>query len=167
MPAPERSGPLPWMALGASGLTALSACAWILTRTRRRPMPSAWQRAASAIDSLAAFDWTADHAGRRYHAALSLVVRCYLEDRFGVPADRLTTFEIARAVENGPPALRPEAQALAQILGQCDFAKFAGMDFPAAECRALERDVRGFLERTSPAPATAGLPVSRQAGRPA
>jgi hypothetical protein len=121
----------PW-ALGAGVLLAAVALAWWLRRRRRapRPVPAPPPRpahvlAAEALAALRARRLPEQGAFVAFYAALSDIVRAYLERRFALRAPEMTTEEFLAATAAGG-ALRAEHRALlADFLAEADLVKFA------------------------------------------
>ena len=83
-----------------------------------------------------------------FYVKLSLIVRRYLEDRFGLRSPELTTQEFLAEMGRSPDLARSHQQLLRDFLTQADLVKFAGLR-PSAEAvgesiAAAER----FLEDT-------------------
>src|SRR5262249_12377974 len=109
LPALEPSGSwLPW-ALGGAALLALGgALAFLLRRgPGRGPVLTPEQRALAALDRLAEERPTAEEM-ERFHRRLSAVLRRYLEERCGLPAERRTTAEFLTALQQAPAPLPAE-----------------------------------------------------------
>lgn len=124
-----------WPAAAAAA-AAIAIAVWWWQKRRRRltppppappepPRPSAKDIAQQKLDAIAREQpWTQPHRVGEYYAALSWVVREFLENEYGFPALEQTTAEIARHLGKTPfPApLRPDAQ---RLLEQADWVKFA------------------------------------------
>jgi hypothetical protein len=113
---------------------------------KRRPLPApAW--------AAAEFDRLGGESGVAFADRLAAVLRGYVERRYGVPAPRLTTAELAaEAGRAGWPA-----DGLRELLDRCDRAKFAGEAPDAAEARELLARAREWVSSQSPPIATGGL----------
>ncbi|MEZ4216998.1 MAG: hypothetical protein R3E88_11015 [Myxococcota bacterium] len=151
---PARGEPLaPWWAwaLGALALAGAAApFAWrawqgALARGRRR---SAYEVARAELDALL-------YAGRptattmdAFFVRLSLIVRTYLEDRFGLRSPELTTEEFLQVMGRSPDLARSHQLLLREFLVLADLVKFAG-HLPADEdvTRSIQAAER-FLEET-------------------
>lgn len=85
--------------------------------------------------------------------ALSLILRTYIEDRFGIQAPDLTTEEFLITVEKESPWSEPEQTGLQRFFTATDRIKFAG-DRPRQEVlEELMASVRSFIEVTREEPA--------------
>ncbi|HEY8506596.1 MAG TPA: DUF4381 family protein [Gemmataceae bacterium] len=147
VPPPEEPPPgTPelWLSLAGLGLVAALTAAWWLVRRRRRreppPPPDAW--AAGELTRLreALRDGLLPPA--ECLAALAEVLRGYLRRRWDVPAEKRTTGELLRHLEQDgrlpPDALR----RFADVFDACDVAKFAGSS-PSRD------DAEGLIERSA------------------
>lgn len=115
----------------AAGLLALW---WWRRRRRARPVPSpapapemprpsARDLALQQLDALAQQKpWTSPEGVLEYYAALSWIVREFLQAQYGFPALEMTTAEIAQTLKRTAAPWADEAQRLLQ---QADWVKFA------------------------------------------
>lgn len=124
-----------WPAAAAAA-AAIAIAVWWWQKRRHRPIPpppappepprpSAKDIAQQQLDAIAREQpWTQPNRVGEYYAALSWVVREFLENEYGFPALEQTTAEIARHLGKTPfPApLRPDVQ---RLLEQADWVKFA------------------------------------------
>ncbi len=128
---PERS----FLALGivgaVGGVLALVLVA-VLVRKRRADVVPPHERALTALEKLLA----AEALGAEAVGRVATVLRRFVEQRFAIPAPKLTTTELlAAAGEQGWPV--EQAEPLRAVLDECDRAKFAG-DVPDDDgCRRL------------------------------
>jgi len=121
----------PWILL-ASVLVGLAALAALVVWWRRRrrtiavapPVP-ADARARRALAELAARGLLERGAFKEYYAALSAIVRGYLEDRFGLRAPEMTTEEFLLATTRNAELTRPQRASLGEFLRESDLVKFA------------------------------------------
>jgi hypothetical protein len=143
LPGEPLSRPFPWAAaLAGLGLSLLAGSAALLASRRRRaraappaaaapvappPPPDASTRALGRLAAIAARGGPPADAV----AATALVVREYAADRFGVPALRRTSAELASSLRSRVAA--DARAALAQALATADAAKFAAHVPSAAE----------------------------------
>src|SRR5581483_9756353 len=132
VPPGPGSHPFPTSEVIAVGmvLAALGALAWWCSRPGVRPALPADQRALGELQRLSAQVVIA--APGTTHLGVSVVVRRYVEERFGVQAPRQTTEELLQAAR-ACDSLSPDALAeLESLLGECDRVKFTGV-MPARE----------------------------------
>lgn len=127
-----------WLFAVVPALLILSAV--LLLFGRRKKAPAAPRDAAWALRELAAADLTADRT--------AVVLRQYLAHRFAIPAEFLTTPELAAALsaENRMPA--DAAADWRFLLEECDAARFSGT---AASVAGLADRARALVERAQAA----------------
>jgi len=129
----EPAEPFPvWAVVVLAGAVGAVAAALVLRPRRARPVdPLEWARARFA-------NLSAAPPGAATVDGVAEVLRGFVERRFGVPATKLTTTELAAAArEQGWPV--EQAEAIRALLDECDRAKFAG-DVPDDDgCRRLVR----------------------------
>jgi hypothetical protein len=123
----------PW-AVGALVLALLVAAGVAVRRRRARrtapavpptPPPPAHEVALAALDALAARRLPEAGAFAEFYAALSGIVRTYLEGRFALRAPEMTTDEFLAAAGR-TATLRPDDRAaLGAFLHEADLVKFA------------------------------------------
>jgi len=150
---PRRTGLLPiwgWAIVVLVGLVAIAPVAWrsYQTFTARRRQRSAYEVARGALDDLLAQGRPDADAMDAFYVALTLIVRSYLEDRFGLRSPELTTQEFLTEMGRSPDLARSHQQLLRDFLTQADLVKFAGLR-PDAE--AVGQSIAGaerFLEET-------------------
>ena len=88
---------------------------------------------------------------REFSAAISDIVRNYIEAGFNVTATHQTTEEFLHGVlaaKNSP--LTQHRSLLAEFLRQCDLAKFAGVSLSVDNMESLHESARTFVIGTSP-----------------
>jgi hypothetical protein len=143
----------------ALGVLAAAIAAWILRQRRRRPPAPATPavpavppdvEALRALRELEAEALDARGHMKEHYARLSLILRVYMERRFGLPAAESTTGEIQDLVRSRGRAFPPAAEVLA-LLAEADLVKFAKME-PGRDASGLAlRTARAWVERTAPA----------------
>lgn len=139
-----------WL-LAALGLAAVAAPfvwrALSAARARQRQR-SAYEVARAALDELLAAGRPEQHEVDAFYVRLSLIVRSYLEDRFGLRSPELTTQEFLSEMGRSPDLARGHQRLLRDFLEQADLVKFAGLrpseEMIADSIAAAER----FLEET-------------------
>jgi hypothetical protein len=146
LPAPPEPPPpqLYWLWV-AMAITMLAALAFAV-RARRRPKPVPPREWA-----LASFD-NLEHESRSREAlveGIAVVLRGFIERRFGIPAAKLTTEELLVAAERAAWPVE-HADPIRSLLGECDRAKFAG-DIPDDDgCRDLLARGREWVDQVCP-----------------
>ncbi len=149
--APLAAFPRPlwhWLLPGA----AVAAAAWGVWRfARRRPAPAApeappepspFAEAFARLKRLEQHPPATPAETRRYHVALSDALRAYLDAGLDVPAPRMTTPEVARALGYAARAEDPRRR-LESVLAEADLVKYA------AAQPAPEQSVRAVREAQS------------------
>ena len=168
-PVDSRSGPTwPWV-LGFGALlllgVAYAARTWLLwrARARRRSAYDIAHGRLSALMSRARPEGT--DAVDAFFVELSNIVRCYLEDRFGLHAPELTTEEFLDIAAASPDLTTEHKGFLREFLKSADQVKFArfvpNRDYIESVLHAAGR----FLEQTKEGTAQTGpsFPVTRTA----
>lgn len=141
------------IALGAACAGAIAA-ALLRSRARgagpERVVP-AHERALAALDALRE-ERLADRGEWKAHfTALSLILREYIEGRFGLRAPRLTTEEFLREARRSALVAGAESQELERFLRLSDLVKFANHTPAGGAADEAYATVRRFVERTAPA----------------
>jgi hypothetical protein len=150
---PRREAPGPWWAWALGVLLILAAAgpfawrAFMAARARQRQR-SAYEVARSELDVLLAGGLPSAGTMDAFYVQLSLLVRTYLEDRFGLRSPELTTQEFLSEMGRSPDLARSHQQLLRNFLEQADLVKFAGLrpstDAVSESVNAAQR----FLEET-------------------
>lgn len=157
-PPPPRA--VPWALIAGAGgvvLLALLALGFLLRR-RSRPEPPprpAHELAFDALDALRGVDLDDPEAVRAWTFALSMVLRSYVEARFGLNATDLTSEEILQRCVS-LPELAPEQRALLTAFVEAtDRVKYAAHDPGPEAAEASFEHALQFVEATVPQPAPA------------
>jgi hypothetical protein len=152
LPGPDRPttaapGVLPRVAWATAGTVVLLVGALVLLRRRRAEPPLTPDgKALRDLDRLERAIGTPGTGGERLFTRLSDVVRCYLAERFGLPAFQQTTAEFLRA---GAPPLAAEMDFLRDLFERCDLAKFAPLRADPERLRESIGQARAFVRRTA------------------
>jgi hypothetical protein len=119
----------------------------------RRPPPTLLQRTLQKLEATRALMEAGD--ARAFCAALSDVVRAYIEQRFDVRATQRTTPEfLGDCLAQVGSALQAHEQALGEFLKFCDLAKFARWPLDGQQMQGMLASARHFVETTAaPVPA--------------
>jgi Domain of unknown function (DUF4381) len=142
------------MLVGAGVLLVLALLWWGWRRVRaRRPQLTLLQRTLQQLEATRALMEAGD--ARAFAAAVSDVVRRYVELRFNVRATQRTTAEFLRdCLSQVGSALQAHERALGDFLKFCDLAKFARWSLDAQEMQGMLASARHFVETTAaPVPA--------------
>lgn len=145
--------------IAAAAVLLLALCWWGWRRIRARHPPlTLLQRTLQQLEATRALMEAGD--ARTFSAAVSDVVRTYIETRFDVMATQRTTAEfLSECVAQVGSPLQVHEQALAQFLRFCDLAKFARWSFDGQQMQGMLSSARHFVETTAaPVPAQAVLP---------
>ena len=142
------------LVLAAVLMASLLVAGWKYYRTsfgETKESPVLWALAEMRrIDSLHLPD--SGHI-EQFHRLYAEVVRQYLEKRFHLRASRQTTPEFLQAMKDSPLLSALQREILQECLERCDLAKFAHVQFPKDECKALSQSVHSFVMQTSSDPA--------------
>ncbi|MCU0618559.1 MAG: hypothetical protein MUF40_01415 [Gemmatimonadaceae bacterium] len=152
-PAREPIAPaVPWwprVALVAGLVAALAivwgAGRWLLARRRRRRAAAPatpHEVARAAFERLVARDLLAAGEGRRQVALAGEILRDFLGARLGLPPALATGETLLVA----GPAVGAHAEALADLLGRIDRARFARAPLPPDEARAIVAEARRLVD---------------------
>ena len=119
-----------WIVLAGFAIVvvALGPFAWrffIAARDRRRRL-SAYEVARADLDALLAVGRPDAQTMDAFYVKLSLIVRSYLEDRFGLRSPELTTQEFLAEMGRSPDLARSHQRLLQEFLEEADLVKFAG-----------------------------------------
>jgi len=146
-PPPGPPGPGWWAVVPVVSVVgaALLVVAAVLARRKKQPpqtTPAEW-----VGQEFAALEKELDAGGltpAAFAERLATAVRGFVERRYGVPATRRTTGELAAA---GPPPAGGvvPVDAVRPVLERCDLAKFAGRPPTPAECRELLAQARAAV----------------------
>jgi hypothetical protein len=143
----------PWLipaSVAAALLLALAAyAAWRWARRRRKPqIRLPFEIALERLEELRPLMQPA--SVREFSAAISDVVRRYIEQAFAVTATQRTTEEFLRdLLDSAHASLAPHRKLLAEFLSRCDLAKFAGVALSQQDLESLHRSARTFVLETS------------------
>jgi hypothetical protein len=142
-------GNLWWLAVPAVLLIGLGLA--YLFRRRRERLAAPVPPERNALADLKALEAEIDRLDARTFALqLSLILRVYIERRFGLHAPSHSTEEFL-AQAGASPLLNTEQQAwIAGFLNHCDQAKFALADIENQTKRSLHQDVLHFVQATTP-----------------
>ncbi|MBK8097127.1 MAG: hypothetical protein IPK26_08470 [Planctomycetes bacterium] len=123
-----------WWAVGGAAVLLLVLFLWWW---RRRPQPGAASptevplpphvKAQRALARLRHEPRTTPAQIEQFYVQVSLVLRVYLEERFGLHAPERTTEEFLQEIEGSDRMAVDQNLRLKRFLGQCDLVKFAAM----------------------------------------
>jgi hypothetical protein len=153
-PFPEPPRLLAWGAVAAAAALLLAVLFFGSRRLRRRAehreqvaLPP-HVKAQRALVRLRTAPRTTRAQVEAFYVEVSGVLRCYLEERFGLRAPERTTEEFLRDLEAGDVLAREHRGDLARFLSQCDLVKFAAAEPGEPEHLATWQLADGFVEAT-------------------
>jgi hypothetical protein len=135
--------------IAAAAVVVLAFCWWGWRRLRaRRPPLTLMQRTLQQLEATRALMQAGD--ARAFSAAVSAVVRAYIEARFHVLATQRTTAEfLGDCLAQVGSALQEHEAALAEFLKFCDLAKFARWPLDSQQMQGMLASARHFVETTA------------------
>jgi hypothetical protein len=151
-PAPaEAPWPRRWGPVIAGGLVALLLVGTWAARRRRpeAPPPPPGQVALREIERIEQTLLPPQGDAEAFHTQLSLAVRRYLAQRFGLHALEQTTAEFLEAVRQAPGVAAERQALLRELFERCDLAKFARAGTPPEECLRSAELARELVRQTS------------------
>ncbi|MBL8745327.1 MAG: hypothetical protein JNK58_03115 [Phycisphaerae bacterium] len=143
-----------WWSLG--GLAVLLAgTAWFIAARRRRaargPEPvfaPAHEVALRRMSELMSRKLVEAGRFKEFYEEASLILRRYIEDRFGLHAPERTTEEFLAETRSSSALMEEDVRVLRRFLGHCDLVKFAAVIPSTPEAEGVAATVREFVERT-------------------
>ena len=115
------------------------------------------ERALDDLEALLISQLWEDGRYMEFFIRIAEILREYLERRFALSADRLTTLELYRAMLNGPVD-RLTAGTVRSLLNDCDMVKFAKQVPDKAQKDASVDRLRAIIAQTMPPPDTVEQP---------
>ena len=85
-----------------------------------------------------------------YPEEISSVIRRFLSERYGLPAQEQTTAEFLQTMRQTPELTEELQQTLKDLLARCDLAKFAALRTPPDECRRIAELARKIVQMVNP-----------------
>lgn len=147
-----------WVALGLAGLVALVVCLWFAIRYvfrkvkehRMSPIERAWVE----LDRLLKKGLPGRGRYKDFYVELTMVVRRYVQRKYGIKAPHLTTEEFLREVSSGKSqvsGLTSNSESLRRFLESADLVKFAGVEATPEMADDATDSARGYLKTDSTA----------------
>lgn len=166
---PPEAVPWRWIAI-AAGALLLAALGWWWWRRRSRrpaapPVPP-HEVAFQALDELRGSDFDDPEAVRRFHFAISEVVRVYIEGRWGLNATDLTSEEIIARLSQLSGLAGEQAVSLRRFLLDTDQVKFADHEPTREEIHQTYERALGFVEATRPVAEAESAANGERGGEP-
>ena len=112
------------------------------------PPPPAHERAYAALRALHARDLISAGLIKEYYYELSLIVRHYIENRFGLRAPEQTTEEFLYSLGAGSILRDAHRAVLSAFLTESDLVKFANQPAGAADAQRAHDRAVAFIEET-------------------
>jgi hypothetical protein len=150
---PRDAGGAPWWVwVGGLAVVLLAVApfawrAWFAARARQRSR-SAYEVARADLDRLLESGRPDAATMDAFYVRLSLIVRTYLEDRFGLRSPELTTQEFLTEMGRSPDLARSHQKLLREFLEAADLVKFAGHRPGPEEVNQSIAAAERFLEET-------------------
>lgn len=150
-PSPNRTWA--WAGAGVAAAVLLAAALWLMLR-KRAPIEvepirrAAHELAIERLDALIRSGLLEQANFKEFYAGASLILRRYIEDRFGMHAPKQTTDEFLAASKVSLALSREDVAGLENFLRACDEIKFAAGAATRAQAEATAGAVRDFVERT-------------------
>ena len=176
-PLTMRSGrKLSWLWIGVAVVLALLAAIVVIWLWRRQPPPPMLpplppvpsvppvDEALAALARLEASGLAAAGHFKEFYLELTIILRRYLERRFGVAALERTTDEFMAETRGDPRFAGAEFQVLPGLLAAADLVKFAEARPTADTAIAALAACRQFVEATRPPPGPVPPPIPAAAG---
>ncbi len=142
-----------WFVPGAAVVVGLGLGAWFMLRRRRIALARAIPPHEWAFDQLRLLiDEKLVELGQihEFYFRLSLIVREYIERRFGLMAPERTTEEFLVEMRRSPVLSDEHKRLLGEFLTACDMVKFACYTPQAKEIEQAFDAARDFVEQTIP-----------------
>jgi hypothetical protein len=140
-----------WWSLGIVALLfALLGVALRLLWGKKLPSPpTPAERALRELERIEGLGLAGPDETGWYPEEISSVIRRFLSERFGLPAQQQTTAEFLHTMRQTPELWEEVQQTLKELLERCDLAKFAAMRTPPEECRRIAALARAVVQQTS------------------
>jgi hypothetical protein len=139
-----------WVLVGLAIMAAATPFAWraYVAARARRLQQSAYEVARGELDHLLTEGLPDTKRMDAFYVQLSLIVRAYLENRFGLRSPELTTPEFLTEMGRSPDLARSHQQLLRDFLEQADLVKFAGLRPSQEAVSDSVASAERFLEET-------------------
>jgi hypothetical protein len=142
-----------WYQLGGSVLLILLLVALFLYLKKRRTKIQIMGAHEKALQSLeAARSWMKPEHSKIFAVSLADILRHYLEDRFQLFMENLTTREFLQELMDHPETMPSELNSYDKMLGdwltQCDLVKFAKYRLTKNEMEQMFNSISGFVTAT-------------------
>ena len=146
---------LNYVGWGAAVLAMIAVIGFFLYRRKRKSVPieerlPPHESALSKLDELSLPNGSDPTGLKRFYFNLSLIIRSYVEERYGCRATDMTSEEIVRNLRNNSFLTESEKPVFIELLKETDIVKFT--DFtPSIEAVSTVKDrARKFVFQTKP-----------------
>lgn len=150
-PPPE---PLPWLMILLGGVLALGLIGLAIARIMRPkpPPPPVFEPAHTValrrLESLMSRRLVDAGRFKEFYEEASLILRRYIEDRFGLHAPERTTEEFLEESRASAFLMEDDVRVLQRFMSHCDLVKFAAVIPSEREAGGIAGTIREFIERT-------------------
>jgi hypothetical protein len=143
-------GPWVWVAAAVVVLAVLVA-GFLILRRRKGGIaflapPAPHEVALKALRELASL--MKEDQDLEFTKQVSLILRVYIQDRFGIRAPHRSTEEFLIEARQSENLSEDHQRLLARFLAQCDLVKFARRRVVVAEMQTLSLSAKAFVEGT-------------------
>lgn len=148
----------PWFFAGGAllALLILGLLFWLLRRRKKTGSiftpPTPHEKAMKALRALASA--MNEDNDLEFIVRVSLIVRDYIQERFGLRAPHRSTEEFLNEARTSNLLAAEHQELLRAFLVQCDLVKFAKQRAVIAQMKDLHHAARRFVEGTIPVPET-------------
>jgi hypothetical protein len=150
-PTPPPPSRAVWWILGIVALlfAVLGVALWTLWGKKPPPplTPAEW--ALRELERIEGLGLAGPDETGWYPTEISTVIRRYLSERYGLPAQQQTTAEFLHTIRQTPELPEELHPTLKELLERCDLAKFAALRTPPDECRHIAALARAVVQQTT------------------
>ena len=147
--------PLLWWAIVLTALAVAAFCVWWFRRRRAKAVKETaieetpQERAHRELAALEA-RLAAEGADAGFFVGLSAVLRRYIEGRFSVRAQEMTSEEFVAFAKEATFVSNKQKNELKEFFSLADLIKFAKQAVTPQDAQASLLSVRGFVDETAP-----------------
>ena len=135
-----------WALAGLAALGALGLGLRYLVRRVKEHRMSPIERAWVELDRLLGKGLPGRGRYKDFYVELTMVVRRYIQRKYGIRAPHLTTEEFLREISESRQDRIAEGGLLKEFLESADMVKFAGVEATPEMADAATKSARGYLE---------------------
>ena len=142
-----------WLLAGLAVATGVVFAVRFLARRVREHRMSPIERAWVELDRLLKKGLPGRGRYKDFYVELTMVVRRYVQRKYGIKAPHLTTEEFLREIGAGASiGCASDAEALRRFLESADMVKFAGVEATPEMADAATESARGYLQSDAATP---------------